>query len=63
MKSAKEEILKRDCFKQENREYPKVCVNLQTDQFGGLFYGKEKGFPTKSSPSRNDGQLLERKQY
>lgn len=28
------------------REYPKVCINLQTDvrwtyQFGGLFYGKK----------------------
>ena len=48
------------------REYPKVCVNQQTDvrqtyQFGGLFYGKEKGYPTKSSPSGNDGQLSEGK--
>lgn len=31
-------------------------------QFGGIFYDKEKGFPTKGCPSGNDGQLSERKQ-
>lgn len=29
-------------------------------RFGGLFYGKKKGYPTKSCLSRNDGQLSER---
>ena len=48
-------------------KYPKGCVNLQTDvrwtyQFGGLFYGKVKGYSTKDCPSGNDGQLSERKQ-
>ena len=47
--------------------FPCHKINLQTGksilhQFEGLFYGKEKRYPTKSSPSGNDGQLSKREQ-